>query len=114
MFPAGMVGAFSTNDFDELAAIPPTWDQEYAQLGRGRFSGRLFIAHTARLVLGREAWSPGIMMRGSIPKSSVMIAIPLRHDAPLVSRGVEVPDDRGMLQFDDEDVDFFTSGPLDA
>jgi AraC family ethanolamine operon transcriptional activator len=112
IFPAGLVGAFQSNDFDELAAIPPLWDQQYAQLGHGTFHGELFMAHTAQMVVGKTLWSPGVMIRGSIPHDTVMFAIPTRVTGPAWHRGNEISHHAAALLFDDEEIDLRAASPL--
>src|SRR5262245_8427673 len=86
-FPAGVAGHFKTHDFDDTAATPPLWEQQYWQLGRGRFVGEMFMAHTARMGVGVVSYWPGIMIRGHIPRGSTMLAIPLRRDGTACYRG---------------------------
>src|SRR6476660_6294789 len=102
-FPAGLVRSLQTNDFDELASAPPLWDQQYSQLGRGRFDGSLTMAHTTRIGVGFEHWSPGIMIRGSLPRDSAAIAIPLHGRGPLTSRGEVLPESAALVQFSHEE-----------
>lgn len=112
LFPAGLVGAFESNDFDELAAIPPLWDQEYAQLGRGPFHGELFMAHTGQMAVGRTLWQPGIMIHGCIPRDSVMFGIPTRLTGRAWHRGEEVSQGAAAMLFDDEEIDFRATSPV--
>ena len=112
LFPAGLVGAFESNDFDEFASIPPLWDQEYAQLGRGPFHGQLFMAHTAQMALGKVLWSPGVMIRGSIPRDTVMFAIPTCVTGPAWHRGTEVSQHVAALLFDNEEIDLRSASPV--
>jgi AraC family transcriptional regulator, ethanolamine operon transcriptional activator len=112
IFPAGLVGSYKSNDFDELAAIPPLWKQEYAQLGHGSFRGELFMAHTAQMALGRTLWAPGVMIRGSIPPNTVMFALPTRLNGPAWHRGEEVSSDFAALLFDDEEIDLRAISPF--
>ena len=51
------------DDIDAMAASAVEWNQEYEQIGRGRFQGRLTQLVLNSLQLGREAWSPGILQR---------------------------------------------------
>lgn len=114
VFPAGFVGSFSTNDLDELAGVVPALGLEFSQLGRGRFAGRLFVAHTADFAVARVAWSPGVIARGTVPKATILIALPLQRGPRVASRGSQVPYDRSVLLFDDDRIEFLTPAPLEA
>src|SRR5687768_16576299 len=76
LFPAGTVASIQSNDFDEIASLPPLWEQQYSQIGRGPFAGGAFMALTAELGVGFERFSVGMMIRGSIPRGCGMVAIP--------------------------------------
>ena len=74
-FPAGVAASAEFNDGDELTADIRKWNHEITQVGRGRFSGALTIAHTEFLQFYRAAWSPGFYIRGQPPLGSIAIGI---------------------------------------
>jgi AraC family ethanolamine operon transcriptional activator len=104
-FPAGVVGALTTNDFDEMCAAPPAWEQRYQQFGNGPFTGKLFLAHTARLQIGVASWHPGIMIQGTVPAGCTFLAVPLSGAKACVQRDVAFDDDRVLVLHHGEPVD---------
>lgn len=66
------------HDVDALAAAARDWDQEYDQLGRGSFRGRLTQLLLGGAQLGVESWSPGVLQRGAAPNETWVFALPLR------------------------------------
>lgn len=66
------------HDVDALAAAARDWDQQYDQLGRGSFRGRLSQLLLGGVQLGIESWSPGVLQRGAAPKDTWVFAMPLR------------------------------------
>ena len=82
VFPGGLVVDLTTDDFDEMASIAPRWDQEYLQVGKGPFKGRLLGIHTDRVQIGKVSWNPGILARGEAPPRAITLAMFLtRGDA---------------------------------
>lgn len=75
LFPAGCAGHFQTRDFDEMAALPAEWKQEYRQIEPGAFSGSLTIAHTARTQLGHVIYGRGISVDGLPPAGSCTLML---------------------------------------
>ena len=66
-----MLGSIEScySDFDLMAASAVGWDQKYEHINRGEFAGRMAQAVLSTLQLGRESWNPGIMLRGSAPRT---------------------------------------------
>src|ERR1700733_12266583 len=71
------------DDVDAMAASPLAWDQEYEQIGRGRFRGQLTQFLMDRLHLGRTCWSPGVLQRGSAPSGTLVFGLPLAAEGSL-------------------------------
>lgn len=65
------------DDIDAMAASPLAWNQEYEQIGRGRFHGQLTQLMMDRLQLGRVIWSPGVLQRGTAPVGTWVFGLPL-------------------------------------
>ncbi len=78
------------HDVDALAAAARDWDQEYDQLGRGSFRGRLTQLLLGGAQLGIESWSPGVLQRGAAPKDTWVFALPLRVTGSLHARRRQV------------------------
>src|SRR5439155_23294507 len=114
LFPAGVVNVMQTHDFDELAAVPACWDQQYWQLGRGRFEGRSFAAHTSRLQVSVHRVSPGIMVLGQLPPGCAAIGIPLTTGATACHRGEELLDNAAAVILPGREIDFQTFNPYEA
>jgi AraC family transcriptional regulator, ethanolamine operon transcriptional activator len=55
------------DDIDAMAASPLAWDQEYEQIGRGRFEGHLTQLILDQLQLARVVWSPGSCRHSTAP-----------------------------------------------
>ena len=110
-FPAGVVGALTTNDFDEMCAAPPMWDQSYQQLGNGPFSGKLFLAHTADVQFATASWQPGIMINSTIPADCTLLAVPLSGAKSCVQRGSEIGERNVPVLHHPEPVDFRATRP---
>lgn len=64
-------------DLDEMACIPPGWDQDYVQIGRGRTRGFLSGVSTPRGQVGILHWRPGVLVRSAAPRAFVSFVLPL-------------------------------------
>ncbi|MCI0365212.1 MAG: helix-turn-helix domain-containing protein [Phycisphaerales bacterium] len=114
LFPAGTVASFHSHDFDEMASLPPLWEQHYSQVRRGRYEGSLFMAMTDNLVVSLESSSVGLMIRGSIPPNSAIIAIPFRCSGMSTYRGEQLSDQSAIIVFSGEELDFRSVAPFDV
>lgn len=112
-FQPGLVGSFVTNDFDEMAALPAQWEQQYSQLGYGRFTGKMFLAQTSMMQAASASWSPGIMIRGTLPPGSTLLAMPLHREGSLIQRGIEIGDSKMAVLHHGEEVDFRATKPCE-
>lgn len=101
------------SDFDLMAASAIDWDQKYEHINRGKFAGRMAQAVLNTLQLGRESWSPGIMLRGSAPPRSWVIAFPIVADGSLHLRGREVAAGQPLLVGPCDDIAFTANGRTD-
>lgn len=67
-----------------MAASALAWDQEYEQLGHGRFHGHLIqLLLLDHLQLGRVTWSPGILQRGAAPPGTWVFGLPLTAEGSI-------------------------------
>jgi AraC family ethanolamine operon transcriptional activator len=101
------------DDIDALAASAVAWDQEYEQIGRGPFHGRLTQLLLDRLQLGREAWSPGVLQRGSAPAGTWMFGLPLVAKGSLHIRRRPAPPGQLLAATSHDDIGFAATGPTD-
>jgi AraC family ethanolamine operon transcriptional activator len=99
------------DDIDALAASALAWDQEYEQIGRGRFEGRLTQLVLGDLQLGREAWSPGVLQRGSAPAGTWTFGLPLMAEGSLHIRRRPAPPGQLLAATSHDDVGFAATGP---
>lgn len=114
LFPAGTIESFYSRDFDEVASLPPLWEQQYSQIRPGAYEGRLFMAMTGSLVVALESSSVGLMIRGCIPPDSAMIAIPFRCAGTSVFRGDRISRHAAVVVFSGEVLDFRSLLPFDV
>ena len=101
------------SDFDLMAAGAIDWDQKYEHINRGKFAGRMAQAVLNTLQLGRESWTPGIMLRGSAPPRSWVISFPIVADGSLHLRGREVASGQPLVVGPCDDIAFTANGPTD-
>lgn len=101
------------DDFDDMAATALAWNQEYEQIGRGRFRGRLIQLVLDQLQLGRESWSPGILQRGSAPAGTWVFGLPLAAEGSLHIRRRPVRAGELLAATSHDDIGFAATGPTD-
>jgi AraC family ethanolamine operon transcriptional activator len=101
------------DDIDALAASAVAWDQEYEQIGRGRFAGRLTQLVLDRLQLGRESWSPGVLQRGAAPAGAWVFGLPLHAAGSLHVRRRPAPPGELIAATSRDDIGFSATGPTD-
>ena len=112
-FPAGVVGALTTNDFDEMCAVPPMWDQQYQQLGNGPFMGKLFLAHTSAMQFAVASWQPGIMIDAKVPEGCSLLAVGLAGANGCVQRGMELSENTLPVLRHTEHIHFRATKPCE-
>jgi AraC family ethanolamine operon transcriptional activator len=101
------------DDIDALAASALAWDQEYEQIGRGRFRGSLTQVVLDRLQLGRESWSTGVLQRGAAPAGTWVFALPLVADGTIHIRRRPAPPGELLAATSSDDVGFAATGRTD-
>jgi AraC family ethanolamine operon transcriptional activator len=101
------------DDIDALAASALAWDQEYEQIGRGRFQGQLTQLVLDRLQLGRESWSPGVLQRGSAPAGTWVFGLPLVAEGSLHVRRRPAPPGELIAATSRDDIGFTATGRTD-
>jgi AraC family ethanolamine operon transcriptional activator len=101
------------DDFDSMAASALEWDQEYEQIGHGKFRGHMSQLVFERLQLGRVRWSPGVLQRGTTPKGSWGFGLPLKAKGTLHVRRRPVQPGELITATSHDDVGFTATGPTD-
>jgi AraC family transcriptional regulator, ethanolamine operon transcriptional activator len=75
LLPVGLAAAKNFGSFEELATWAPAWSESEIQLGRGRFRGRIVVAHTARAQLALVVRRPGVLGRGTPPPGTRVVGL---------------------------------------
>ncbi|MPZ39195.1 MAG: helix-turn-helix domain-containing protein [Rhizobiales bacterium] len=101
------------DDIDAMAASPLAWNQEYEQIGRGRFSGQLAQVVLKQLQLGRVRWSPGVLQRGAAPTNSWVFGLPLIAQGSLHVRRRPAQPGELLVATSSDDVGFTATGRTD-
>ena len=99
------------DDIDDMATSPLAWDQEYEQIGRGRFEGHLTQLLMDRLQLARVKWSPGVLQRGTAPVGTWAFGLPLAAEGTLHVRRRPVRPGELLAATSHDDVGFAAAGP---
>jgi len=74
-----LIDSLESNDFMEMESALSAWDHRYRQIGRGAFSGSLFLTQAGSLGLFRNRWERAIHYQGVAPKGTVALAITLNQ-----------------------------------
>jgi AraC family transcriptional regulator, ethanolamine operon transcriptional activator len=98
------------DDIDAMAASPLAWNQEYEQIGRGRFHGHLRQLLMNRLQLARVHWSPGVLQSGTTPVGSWAFGLPLMAEGSLHVRRRPVRPGELLAATSHDDVGFAATG----
>jgi AraC family transcriptional regulator, ethanolamine operon transcriptional activator len=101
------------NDIDEMATAALEWDQEYEQIGCGRFHGELTQLVLHQIQLNRERWTPGVLHSGAAPKNSWVFALPLKAKGSLHVRRRPVLRGELLAGTSRDDIGFAATGPTD-
>jgi AraC family transcriptional regulator, ethanolamine operon transcriptional activator len=101
------------DDIDAMAARALEWDQQYEQIGCGRFHGELTQLVLAGLQLNRERWTPGVLQTGAAPKNSWVFGLPLKAEGSLHVRRRPVKRGELLAATWRDDIGFAATGPTD-
>lgn len=101
------------NDIDAMAASAFASDQEYEQIGRGRFQGRVTQLVLDRVKLARESWTPGLLQRGSAPVGTWMFGLPIAAEGSLHIKRRPVRSGELLAATSDDDIGFAATGRAD-
>jgi AraC family ethanolamine operon transcriptional activator len=86
VFPTGAVGRVELDDLAGVDEVATGWSHVHRQVGRGPAKVRVSLLHTSRLQLGMTHRSPGVLVRGSAPRSSVTFAVLLEGERQWAQR----------------------------
>lgn len=101
------------DDIDAMAVSPLAWDQEYEQIGRGRFDGQIKQLLLDRLQLARVIWSPGVLQRGAAPAGTWVFGLPLAAEGSLHIRRRPARSGELLAATSRDDVGFAATGRTD-
>lgn len=101
------------DDFDAMAAAALQWNQEYEQIGHGRFSGELNQLLLSQMQFGRLRWSPGILQKGAAPRNCWVFGVPIRAEGSLHVRRRPVQNGELLVATSHDDIGFAATGPTD-
>jgi AraC family transcriptional regulator, ethanolamine operon transcriptional activator len=101
------------DDIDAMAASPLAWDQQYEQIGRGRFQGHITQVMLNSLQVGRVIWSPGVLQRGSAPTGTWVFGLPIAAEGSLHVRRRPAPPGALLAATSRDDVGFSATGRTD-
>src|SRR5262245_14570030 len=110
LFPAGLGVSSRFRDPDEMVASALYWGMEPNQLGRGPFEGGFRGVHSGRVQMNVSWRSQGLLLRGAIPKGTVVLSSIHAQASPAFYRGALVADHHVMLAREGEEVDFRSLG----
>jgi AraC family transcriptional regulator, ethanolamine operon transcriptional activator len=73
----GLSAKATLDSFEALNGMSPAWEQDHAQIGKGRPIARVAFVTTSRLQLVSIARAPGAFVRGATRGGTVAIGLPL-------------------------------------
>jgi AraC family ethanolamine operon transcriptional activator len=109
-FQPGLRLALSYGDPDEMSARSIHWGIEQSQLGPGRFDGGTRAIHSGQIQLSYSHRTPGLMIRGEVPRATVVLSSIVRQSAPVFFDGKRVADHEVMRADARHEIDFRTIG----
>jgi AraC family transcriptional regulator, ethanolamine operon transcriptional activator len=97
-------------DPDEMSAGSIHWGIEQTQLGPGRFDGGTRAIHSGQVQLSYSHRTPGLMIRGEIPRQAVVLSSVVRLSTPVLFNGKRLADHQVMWTDSLSELDFRTIG----
>jgi AraC family ethanolamine operon transcriptional activator len=101
------------DDIDAMAASPLAWNQQYEQIGSGRFQGRLTQMVLNSVHLGRVVWSPGVLQCGVAPEGTWAFGLPVAAKGTLHVRRRPVQPGELLSATSQDDIGFAATGETD-
>ncbi len=112
-FPSGLRIQSVARSIEEMDEQSVFWGLEAEQVGRGRYSGQIRAVHSGRLQLARSLRSVGTLLRGHVPKDTVVLSIPVKAPQAIFYRGNLLGESSIMALRHGEEVDLRSAGSLD-
>jgi AraC family transcriptional regulator, ethanolamine operon transcriptional activator len=113
LFPAGLQIRSVAHSIEEMDEQSVFWGLEAEQLGPGKYSGRILGVHSGNLQLARSLRSLGTLLRGYVPKGTVVLSVPVNAPRSIFYRGRLLADSSVIALHHGEEVDFRSAGSLD-
>lgn len=111
--PSVQVIQATFDDIDIMAASPLAWNQQYEQIGRGRFQGRLSQVVLNSVHIGRVVWSPGVLQSGLTPTGTWAFGLPVEVKGSLHVRRRPVQPGELLSATSHDDIGFAATGVTD-
>ena len=111
--PSVQVIQATFDDIDIMAASPLAWNQQYEQIGGGRFQGRLSQVVLNSVHIGRVVWSPGVLQSGLTPKGTWVFGLPVQVKGSLHVRRRPVQQGELLSATSHDDIGFAATGETD-
>ena len=113
LFPAGLRIESVAQSIEEMAEQSVFWGLESQQLGRGKYEGRISAVHSGSVQLARSLRSLGTLLRGNVPRGTVVLSVPVNAPRPIFYRGGLLASSSVIALRHTEEVDFRSAGSLD-
>jgi AraC family ethanolamine operon transcriptional activator len=114
LFPAGLRIDSVAHSFEEMEEQSVFWGLETEQLGRGKYEGRISAVHSGSVQLARSHRSLGTLLRGNVPRGTVVLSVPVNAPRPIFYRGGLLTASSAIALRHTEEVDFRSAGSLDV
>jgi hypothetical protein len=88
LFPAGLRIESVAHSIEEMEEQSVFWGLETKQLGRGKYEGRISAVHSGSVQLARSHRSLGTLLRGNVPRGTVVLSVPVNAPRPIFYRAV--------------------------
>ncbi len=111
LFPSDLRLDLSSSDAEEMEEQSAFWQYEHKQFGKGKFKGRMLVAHTRQLQLSFTSRSPGIIIRGGIPAGATSLVLPVSLEHSIYYRGQALRDHEITALNANEEIEFQTTHP---
>ncbi len=93
----GLCAKATVDSFEAINDLSPVWQQEHAQIGKGRAEARVAFVTTRRLQLACVARAPGVRVRGASVGPTTAVGIPLHGPGLHLQRAEWAPGGFGYV-----------------
>lgn len=108
-----LVNTMRLHDVDEQARLLPDWEQEYQQLGHGKFAGTLEFAQLRDFTLLRETSNKALHERVMPPDGQIVVGMCLSGDGASTFNGKVVGPDSLVVIDGRHSYDIRTEGHIE-